>query len=102
MLYPFGGELLAVNLDRKPVLANRLIAAGGRLHRDGDGDQTVVFHKDLFEVAAQMLWFRKRRTLSEKRKQVLREHGAKDHFKPSNNPPNQKHDEFVRLAEKAG
>jgi hypothetical protein len=52
-IYPFGGTTLAIEVDRRPKLANRLAAISGVvLWQDGDDEKTFLFHASLFETVA--------------------------------------------------
>jgi hypothetical protein len=72
-IYPFGGALLAVDVDYHPGAARQMAALPGvRVHQDGGwgGEMTFTFPVDLFEAVAAIVRPRRRRRLS-------REHNAK-------------------------
>jgi hypothetical protein len=57
-IYPFGGDLLAVDIDRHPAVARKVAAVPGvRVHQDGGlvGEMTYVFHMDQFAAVAAIM-----------------------------------------------
>jgi hypothetical protein len=78
---PFGGDLLAVEIDGRPLLAKRLAAiAGVRLHQDGDREKTFVFPVGLFEQVAEVVLPRRRRRLSPEQRVASEERLARYRF----------------------
>src|SRR5262245_5777660 len=54
-IYPFGHDLLAVDVDYHPAAARKVAAVPGvRVHQDGGllSEMTFVFHVDLFAAVA--------------------------------------------------
>ena len=58
---PHGGETVAVEIDRHPIIAGQLRRLPCcRVHQDGDGETTLLFHVgDFDKVAALVLPHRK-------------------------------------------
>lgn len=89
MIYPHGGELLAVEVDYHGPTVRKL----GRLdctmaiehYQCGDNEHTFVFHRDHFEEVAALVGARRRRRVSEATKAKLRER-----FKSRVSKPRQK------------
>jgi hypothetical protein len=66
VIYPQGGEMLAVEIDNRPITAKQVAAIPGIVcHQDGDHEKTFLFHVDLFDQVAEMVKPRKRRRLSD-------------------------------------
>jgi hypothetical protein len=66
VVYPFGGDRLAVEVDGRPGLAKRLGAIPGvELWQDGDGAKTFLFDVARFGPVAAVVRPRKRRRLPE-------------------------------------
>lgn len=64
-IYPFGGDLLAVEIDGRPRTAKRLEQLEGvTLYQDGDREKTFVFHVGLFPEVARIVQPRRKRRLS--------------------------------------
>jgi hypothetical protein len=64
-IYPHGGDVLAVEVEGRPMTAARLAAIPGvRLHLDGTTEKTFLFPADLFPAVAAVVLPRKRRKLS--------------------------------------
>ncbi len=62
MIYPFGGDRLAVEVDHHPGVARAVGAIPGVvLWQDGDHEKTFLFHVDLFDAVAALVKPRKRR-----------------------------------------
>jgi hypothetical protein len=62
VIYPAGGDRLAVEVDYHPHVARRLAAIPGvELWQDGDREKTFVFPVELFDVVAAVVQPRKRR-----------------------------------------
>jgi hypothetical protein len=73
IIYPFGHDLLAVDIDYHPAAARKVAAIPGvRLHQDGGlrGEMTFVFPVDLFEQVAAIVKPRKRRKLSPEQREA--------------------------------
>ncbi|OAI39805.1 hypothetical protein AYO40_05450 [Planctomycetaceae bacterium SCGC AG-212-D15] len=73
MIYPHGGDFLAVEVDYRAVTARKLAAIPGVvLHQDGDHEKTFLFPSELFDaVAAVVLPRRKRRLSPEQRSAAI-------------------------------
>jgi hypothetical protein len=68
-IYPFGGHLLAVEVDHHPGLLRQLLAISGvALRQDGDHEKTLTFHVDLFDQVADVVHPIRRRNLSAEQK----------------------------------
>lgn len=81
VIYPFGGDLLAVEIIGHPVIARRVgNIPGVRLHQDGDSEETYVFHAELFLSVAVLVLPRKRRRLSDEDRERLVQAGASFRF----------------------
>jgi hypothetical protein len=73
-IYPFGGSLLALELDGHSITAGKVAAIQGvRLHQDGDRERTFVFDASLFGQIAAIVQPKRRRTLSPEHKAKLLE-----------------------------
>jgi hypothetical protein len=81
-VYPHGGELLAVEVDGRPVTANKLIALGYLLHQDGDDEKTFLVPADDLDSIAELLQLPRVRRLSDDQKARLAEAGEEYRFKP--------------------
>jgi hypothetical protein len=69
VIYPHGGNLLAVELDYRPHMAKRLASIPGvRLHQDGDHERTLLFPVELFLQVAALVKPRRKRRLSPQQK----------------------------------
>jgi hypothetical protein len=64
-IYPYGGDLLAVDVDGRPVTARRLAELGLRLVQDGDNEKTFVFPAEQFAQVAKIVKPRRRRQVSD-------------------------------------
>jgi hypothetical protein len=65
-IYPFGGTLLAVEVNGHPGTTKKLLAvAGVRLIQDGDREKTFIFDVTLLPQVAEIVRPRKRKRLSE-------------------------------------
>ena len=68
-IYPHGDDLLAVDVDYRPITAKRVAALDGvTLHQDGDWEKTFLFHVDLFDEVAKLVKPRRRRRLTEQQR----------------------------------
>ena len=83
-ILPWGGELLGVTVDHRPVTAKRLLNLGLRLVQDGDHEKTFVFHVDRFDEVADLVKPRRRRQVSDTEKRRLAEMGRRHGFQKSN------------------
>jgi hypothetical protein len=82
-IYPFGGDFLAVEIIGHPVIARQVADIDGvRLHQDGDGEKTYVFHAELFHLVAAFVRPRRRRKLSDEDRDRLVQAGACYRFTP--------------------
>jgi hypothetical protein len=62
VVYPFGGDLLAVECDYHTKAARALaVLPGVRTHQDGDRERTFIFPADLFGRVAEIIQLRRRR-----------------------------------------
>jgi hypothetical protein len=62
VIYPFGRDLLAVEVDYRPKTARAVAAIPGvKLHQNGDHETTFVFSLALFEQVAAIVRPRRRR-----------------------------------------
>jgi hypothetical protein len=62
VIYPYGSNLLAVEIDYRTNLAKRLAAIPGvRLHQCGDREWTFVFALELFDQVAELVRPRRKR-----------------------------------------
>ena len=67
-IFPWGGDTLAVSLDKAPRLSKRLQAIGCRVQQSGDDGDTLVFDVGLFDqVAAIVKPYRRPRLTPERR-----------------------------------
>jgi hypothetical protein len=65
VIYPYGGDLLAVEIDYHTHLAKRLAAIPGvRPHQCGDGERTFLFPVELFDQVAKLVKPRLKRRLT--------------------------------------
>jgi hypothetical protein len=82
-IYPYGGDLLAAEVDHHPKTAKKLASIPGvRLTQDGDHEKTFVFPVALFEQVAALLGARKRKVLTDEQRQALVEAGQGSRFTP--------------------
>ena len=76
IIYPYGGEYLAVEIDYHGPTAKQVGQIPGVVcTQDGDQEKTFKFHVDLFPQIAQLVIPRKKRRLTEEQKQKLVERG---------------------------
>jgi hypothetical protein len=72
LVYPFGGELLAVQIDGHPKLARALAAIPGvKLIQNGVRDKTFTFPIRLFGRVAALVKPHRRRRVSERERRRL-------------------------------
>ena len=80
-IYPPGGTLLAVEVDGRPITANKLFNIDCcQLYQDGDHEKTFLFDVADFETVAEIMKPRRKRQLSDVERQKLREVGANTRF----------------------
>ena len=80
-IYPRGGDMLAVEVDRRPGIVAKLNAIEGlRLHQDGDTETTFLFHVGLFEQVAEVVRPRRKRQVNDQRRQALANYGRQYGF----------------------
>jgi hypothetical protein len=66
--YPYGHGLLAVELNRRPVLGGRLRRLGFTMHQSGDREKTFLFPLERFPEVAVIVKPRRRRVLTDKQR----------------------------------
>src|SRR5262245_28284524 len=74
VIYPFGGDVLAVEVDHHPSAAHKLVAVPGvRIHQDGGsgGEITFTFPADSFDAVAAIVQPKRRRRLSPEQRERL-------------------------------
>jgi hypothetical protein len=78
VIYPHGGNRLAVEVDRHPKATKLLLALPGLTPtQSGDDEMTFVFEVGLFAQVAAVVQPRRRRRLSEARRHACAEQLAK-------------------------
>lgn len=71
-IYPYGGEVLALELNGHPKVAKQVAAIPGViLHQDGDDEKTFLFPVSLFEKVATLVGPKKVRRLGDEHKAKL-------------------------------
>jgi hypothetical protein len=71
-IYPYGGDRLAVEVDRHRHVAKQLREiAGVTLYQDGDGEKTFLFDVGLFDAVAAVVKPKPRRKATEKQRAAL-------------------------------
>ena len=71
-IYPHGGTILAIELNRRFQLANRLkVLPGVTLHQDGNTEKTFLFDVSLFDQVAAIVSPRTKRVVSEEERARL-------------------------------
>src|SRR6516162_1536222 len=71
VIYPHGGEHLAVEIDHRPITAKKVAAIPGVIiYQHGDHEKTFLFPVALFDQVAAIVRPRRKRHLSEK--QIIR------------------------------
>jgi hypothetical protein len=63
-IHPHGGDLLAVEVGRRPATARQLANLGLVLHQDGDSEKTFLFPAHQFDAVAAIVHPRKKRKVS--------------------------------------
>ena len=82
-IYPHGGTRLAVEVEGRPITANRLRGLDcTTVIQEGDDFLAVTFDVDDFDRVAQIVLPRRRRQLSEAERERLRAAGANSRFQP--------------------
>jgi hypothetical protein len=74
VIYPHGGDVLAVELDNQQAAARKLAAVPGiRLHQDGGlrGDMTFLFPAEMFDQIAVIVRPKRRRRLSPEQRERM-------------------------------
>jgi len=80
-IYPYGADMLAVEVDRRPSIVAKLKAIEGlKLHQDGDIEKTFLFDVALFEQVAEVVKPRRKRQVSDQRRQELVSYGRRYGF----------------------
>jgi hypothetical protein len=88
VIYPYGGMLLAVDVDGRPITANQLAASGVcRLTLDGDHEKTFTFDVADLDAVAKIVKPRKKRQMTETQKQAAAERIVAYQFKPNSRSP---------------
>ena len=87
VIYPHGGDRLAVECDRHPVANRQLRELGLQIWQDGAVETTFVFPVDLFEAVAAIVQPKRRRRLGEEHKRKLIESNAAYRFTCGSNRP---------------
>jgi hypothetical protein len=82
-IYPYGGVLLAVDVDGRPVTARRLAKLGLRLVQDGDNEKTFVFPVEQFAQVAKIVKPRRHRQVSDAEKRRLADLARRHGFQKS-------------------
>jgi hypothetical protein len=82
-IFPYGGNLLAVGVDNRPITARRLAELGLLLVQDGDCEKTFVFPIERFAEVAEIVNPRRRRQVSDAEKRRLAEMGRRHGFQKS-------------------
>jgi hypothetical protein len=82
-IYPYGGDLLAVDIDGRPVTARRLAKPGLRLVQDGDNEKTFVFPVEQFAQVAKIVKPRRCRQVSDAEKRRLADLARRHGFQKS-------------------
>jgi hypothetical protein len=86
IIYPHGGEMLAVEVDCHSKKANQVAAIPGVLvHQDGDDEKTFVFPVTVFPEVAAIVEPKRVKRLTEDRKAKLIEDGKPHQFQAGAN-----------------
>ena len=102
IIYPYGGEMLAVEIDCHSKKANQVAAIPGVLvHQDGDDEKTFVFPVTLFGPVAAIVEPKRTKQLTDEQKAKLiyagKPHqfqaGANEGFLERQEPPAPKGDQ---------
>lgn len=74
-IYPYGGTTLAVEVNRRPSIANKLTRMEGvKLHQDGSTETTFLFDVTLFEAVAAIVNPKRRRRVTPTQLAALLKH----------------------------
>lgn len=74
VIYPYGGNLLAVEIDGHSVTRKRLRRLDGiAVHQDGDDGTTFLFDVEQFEQVAELVLPKRRRQLTEAQREQARQ-----------------------------
>ena len=80
-IYPFGGKMLAVEINNRPILAKRVAALPDvTCRQDGQHEKTFLFHVDQFDQVSELVRPRKRRSMTPEQKEVAAAQLAPYHF----------------------
>ncbi len=75
IIYPQGGDMLAVEVNHRRTIAAKLASLPGvRIHQDGDHEKTFLVAAGLFDQVAEIVRPRRRRTLTQAQRQALSAH----------------------------
>ena len=68
-VYPYGGELLCLEIDGHNKLANKIAKLPGiTVHQEGEDERTLLFDVSLFEKIARIVKLKRRRRLTEEQR----------------------------------
>ena len=70
VIYPHGGDVLAVDVDHRTPTAKKLAALGLTQHHDGNHEKTFHFSVERFDEVAAIVLPRKRRKLSPEQREA--------------------------------
>ena len=74
MIYPHGNDLLAIEVDGRPITAKALLKLPGvEVIQEGDSDLTLTFPVSLFDQVAKIAKPRRKRRLTDEQKQKAAE-----------------------------
>jgi len=82
VIYPFGGERLAVEIDGHSIIAAKL-AVFCQKWQDGETEKTFLFDVSEFATVARLVRPKLRRVLTPEQKERLAEFGSQTRFKRS-------------------
>jgi hypothetical protein len=87
IIYPVGGDDLAIEVDYHDIIAAKLKRLGLRLTQDGDNEKTLVFSVDRFPEVAAIVKPKRRLVLTESQKaeRLARLANRRDHPEPPRN-----------------
>jgi hypothetical protein len=81
VIYPYGGDRLAVEIDSRPQTAKAVGAIPGVvLYQDGSTEKTFLFPLSLFDQVAGIVRPRKRRRLSDEQRAAFVSSGSATRF----------------------
>jgi hypothetical protein len=70
-IFPHGGDLLAVEANNHPRVAQQLAALGLQVWQNGDAEKTLLFGLDRFDEVADVVKPHRRRQWTEEQKQAV-------------------------------